>query len=80
VACLEVTELEPNGLTEQRVTWSETTNSDFPAEARVGGQHWVVRINDWPDYPFMYTLFIDGREVLELESWPRPWTRPSAPR
>ncbi len=60
----------------QRVAWSETTDAEFPAEAWVGGQRWLIRINDWPDDPYMYTLLIDGREAMELESWPDRWIRP----
>ncbi len=61
--------------TTQRVTWQRTADANFPLAARVGEQRWVLRVNDFPDEP-LYTLFVDGRKVMDVEDWPSGWTRP----
>ena len=48
-------------------------------EATVGAQRWSVRINDFPDEP-LYSLLIDGDEVIHFDDWPRFWgTTPPPP-
>jgi hypothetical protein len=41
-------------------------------EADVGVEHWSVRMNDFPDEP-MYTLIVDGREIVHFDDWPAFW-------
>lgn len=55
--------------------WRRTARAEFPYEAEVGGQHWVVRINDFPAQA-LYTLLIDGKEVAEFDDWPGAWKKP----
>ena len=62
------------------VTWAETSDPFFPYEAQVGGERWVLRLNDWPDEPSLYTLFVGSQAVLELQAWPAAWNRPQGKR
>lgn len=39
---------------------------------------WEVRLNDFPVEP-LYTLLIDGFEVLHFDEWPNFWHRPQLP-
>ncbi len=60
----------------QALSWAETADPHFPYETVHEGQRLVLRINDWPDEPSLYTLMIHGKAVLELEEWPTAWRRP----
>ena len=50
-----------------RVQWRPTGNVYFPSAAKVDGVWWVLRINHWPDHPFL-TLFVEGARRLDVES------------
>jgi hypothetical protein len=60
---------------DRKVTWQESQDAEHPYQARIGGAHWVIRINDFPDEP-LYTLLIDGMPVLDFDDWPQAWIRP----
>jgi hypothetical protein len=60
----------------QEVAWKEGPDPHFPYEAVVAGARWRLRINEWPDEPFLYTLFIRDDAIVDLEEWPDAWTRP----
>ncbi len=59
-----------------QLTWRGTDDADFPYSTVYEGKHLLLRVNDWPDEPYLYTMVVDGREVLELEEWPPAWRRP----
>jgi hypothetical protein len=63
---------------ERQAIWTETGDAFFPYETTMDGRPWRLRVNDWPDDRYLYTLFIDGRGVCHLESWPDAWSRPRA--
>jgi hypothetical protein len=65
-------ELKPSA---RRVSWHPTGKGEHPYEAVVGGQRWVLRVNDFPAEP-MYTVLVDGVAVEDVESWPAGWERP----
>lgn len=48
------------------------------AEATVSGERWRVRMNDFPEDEYLYTLFVDGAERESFQEWPPCWTRPVA--
>ena len=58
------------------LSWRETDDAEYPYSTVYDGQSLLLRLNDWPDEPYLYTLMIDGRPVLELEEWPAVWQRP----
>lgn len=48
------------------------TRADFPYAARVHGRWWVLSMNNFPDHP-MYTLFIDGAVICDMDDHPPEW-------
>lgn len=61
------------------VTFEQTGDPRFPYEAKnIEGKTWLVRLNEFPEEPFLYTLNIDGEPVEDLIEWPAAWIRPSA--
>lgn len=40
----------------------------------VGSQVWKIRLNDFPDEP-LYTLVVDGREIIHFNEWPMEWRK-----
>lgn len=58
------------------IAWQRSSRAEFPYLAEVDGQHWVVRVNDFPAEA-MYTLLIDGAERADYDDWPAAWRRPA---
>ena len=59
------------------INFESTEDSRFPYRASVNGEHWVVRINEFPESPSLYTLFVNDTAVEELMEWPNAWNRPA---
>ena len=55
------------------VVWRRRLLGGF--KARVRGQNWVLRLNNFPDEP-LFSLFINGRHVLDSSEWPPEWRKP----
>jgi hypothetical protein len=62
------------GETGRTIVWKATNNLDHPWAAAVDGEHWQVRLNDFPD-DFMYTLVIEGTAAGDFHDWPATWQR-----
>ena len=62
----------PTGI---EVVWHHAADLDHPYEAEVEGQRWRLRLNDFPAEP-LYTLFVEGAAIEDVESWPAAWRRP----
>ena len=58
------------------IDWLDTGDAEVPYRAEVDGDEWMVRVNDWPDEPTVYTLFVNGREAFGFDGWPDTWSRP----
>jgi hypothetical protein len=58
------------------VTFRETGDARFPFEASVDGETWLVRIDEFPEEPSLYSLIVDGEVVERLMAWPAAWVRP----
>ncbi|MGW6710822.1 hypothetical protein ACWGDE_38865 [Streptomyces sp. NPDC054956] len=56
------------------MTWYTTGSGVFPHAARVAGRWWVLRLNDFPEHP-LFTLFVDGRLVADVDDLPSDWQR-----
>ena len=52
----------------QTVRWQRTGARVFNFAARVDGAWWVLRLNGFPDHR-MFTLFIDGRAVGDVDDF-----------
>lgn len=63
---------------ERRIDFEAEADARLPYRASVDGQHWQVRVNDFPEHPAVYTLLIDGEEVADVAEWPSCWRRPVA--
>jgi hypothetical protein len=65
----------------RQVPWR--TGQSSPQEsfvATVDGRLWVIRLNKFPDEP-LYTLVIDGADVIHFDDWPEWWgSRPEFPK
>jgi len=58
-------DLSPDALESQ--SWRRVSSNVFPYAALLDGVHWVVlRLNDFPDHP-LYTLFIDGTRIFDVD-------------
>jgi hypothetical protein len=65
-------------LTVRPIRWEHSGDGEFPYHAEVDGRTLTVRVNDFPAEP-LYTLIVDGSELLDLDDWPTVWRRPPAP-
>jgi hypothetical protein len=52
--------------------WFWTGSTVFVYAAWVDERSWVLRLNDFPEHP-LYTLFIDGIVVGDLDDPPEGW-------
>ncbi|GGA15857.1 hypothetical protein [Dyella caseinilytica] len=57
------------------VEWSKCHQGAFAYEAKASSSDWKLRMNNFPDEP-LFTLFIDAKEVLHFNDWPKAWKRP----
>ena len=59
---------------ERKVQWQKGATASLPYCATVEGQHWQLRLNDFPAEP-MYSLLIDGVAMEDFDDWPDGWQR-----
>lgn len=57
------------------IAWRRTGRGEFPYDAVVDGQTWLIQVGDFPAEA-LYTLLIDGQPVAEYDDWPADWLRP----
>jgi hypothetical protein len=72
--CLKTWKKGDPRLLESPILFSGTEDAEYPLLAEVNGQVWTVRVNDFPEAP-MYTLALDGTEVMDFDNWPKKWSR-----
>ncbi|GGM25245.1 hypothetical protein ACFFX1_09490 [Dactylosporangium sucinum] len=65
-------------LTVTPIRWEHSGDGEFPYHAEVDGRSLTVRVNDFPAEP-LYTLLVDGAELVDLDDWPPVWRRPPVP-
>jgi hypothetical protein len=63
----------------RKVAWARDPDPRFPLRAEVDGRPWRIRVNDWPDYPAVYSLVASDGKSLDFDEWPKAWTRPDVP-
>lgn len=59
------------------VAWTRTGDPDRMYTATIGEQCWEIRINEFPDEPYLFTLLIDGAAAIDFNDWPSHWHRPT---
>jgi len=59
------------------VVWCATADTDHPYDCQLDGQHWQIRINDFPE-ELLYSLLVDGIELARFNDWPAAWRKPGA--
>lgn len=52
-----------------QISWHDVDSYIFPYAARTEGTWLVLRLNTFPDHP-LFTLFVDGQAVSDLEDAP----------
>ena len=60
----------------ERIDWTRIEDPRHPFTARFEGEKCVIRLNDFPD-EHLYTLIVDGEEVVAFDDWPANWNRPA---
>ena len=58
------------------VTLRATGDPRHPYRCVVDGELWLVRLNEFPEEPSLYSLLVDGVVREELMQWPIAWSRP----
>ncbi len=58
----------------EKITWQKTADPKNPYSAEFEGEKCVIRLNDFPD-EHLYTLIVDGVEIIEFDDWSAQWTR-----
>jgi hypothetical protein len=67
---------EANHPFEQKVRWTKTDDAEFPYSAKVGEDAWVIRVNDWPEDPTVFSLLVNDVEWLDFDGWSKKWNKP----
>ena len=60
----------------ERIDWQRTADPFHPFTAKFEGEKCVIRLNDFPG-EHLYTLIVDGEEVLAFDDWSPNWNRPT---
>jgi len=60
----------------ESIDWKRTADPRRPFTARFEGEKCVIRLNDFPD-EHLYTLIVDGEEVVDFDDWSANWKRPA---
>jgi hypothetical protein len=63
---------------ERAIHWRATGDAYVPLAATYDDQALELRLGDFPAED-LYTLLVDGFEVLSFSDWPRQWVRPRNP-
>ncbi len=60
----------------ENIEWKRTADPRHPFSAKFDGEKCVIRLNDFPD-EHLYTLIVDGEEVIAFDDWSASWIRPA---
>lgn len=60
----------------KNINWKRTTDARYPFKSYFEGEECVIRLNEFPD-EHMYTLIVDGKEVVSFDDWSAKWNRPA---
>jgi hypothetical protein len=57
------------------VCWHRSDEAVYPYSATLKGKKLLIRVNEFPVEPYMYTLFFDGKRLCDFNGWPDSWKR-----
>jgi hypothetical protein len=60
----------------RNIRWKRTADPRYPFVSENEDEKWVIRLNDFPD-AHLYTLIVNGKEVVSFDDWSEKWNRPS---
>jgi len=60
------------------IEWKKTDDGEYPYQAKVSGQVYKIRVNDWPEHPTVYSLIDPNGVATDFDDWPEPWYRSEA--
>lgn len=60
---------------EEKVAWNRGVDPSYPFQAEFEGERLAIRLNDFPEES-LYTLMVNGQEVINFDDWPEAWPRP----
>jgi hypothetical protein len=60
----------------REICWRSVGSAVFTRAAHIEGVWWVLRLNDFPEHP-MFTLFIDGCRIGDIDDLPASWLPPA---
>ncbi len=55
-----------------QMAWKQSDDPYYPYEAHIGTEKYVIRLNDFP-VEHLYTLLVNGTEVISFDDWPEKW-------
>ena len=58
----------------KNVKWLKANDPTALWRARVRGETWTIRVNDFPEEQ-LYTLFVNDDDLGSFDEWPRQWSR-----
>jgi hypothetical protein len=60
----------------KKIVWEQTTDPHHPFVAEFENEKCVIRLNNFPD-KHLYTLIVNGEDVVEFDDWSAQWSRAS---
>lgn len=60
--------------------WQQTGDPRYPWSAKVSGSTWQLRVNEFPEANYLYTLLVDGIETAGFNQLPQSLQRPTEVR
>ena len=69
---------DANVLVDTSITFTHTADGERPFTAIVSGATVLLQVNDFPAEP-LYSVYVDGVHLTDLDDWPPAWTRPGTP-
>jgi hypothetical protein len=61
---------------DRSIIWRGTGDARNPWNAETDGKIWTIRINEFPADDHLYTLLVDGEELIGFSEWPLSWVQP----
>lgn len=72
---VEIMRMKTSNYLAKNLVWRRTRDPRYPFLSEFEGKRCVIRLNEFPD-EHLYTLIVDGQEVLSFDDWSAKWNRP----